>query len=247
MTSLPVLSFDRITKSFDGAIILDNLSFLIPENKIVGLIGANGAGKTTSLRHIIRYYVPDDGTIFYRSKDIYKLPDDSFPVAYIPDTPVFYEELTVREHLSFLGAAYQTSRFIEELIDMYEMNPHLNKVPSILSRGTKQKLMIMCALLHTYDILIADEPFTGLDPIQIKVFRDNLLRIKDEGKTIVLSTHLLNMIESICDYYVMIDHGKLVGQGKLSDFIQADGEFPTFESLYLHLSQQVGENIESGE
>ncbi len=239
MTFLPILSFENVTKSLEGAIILDSLSFTIPDNKIVGLIGANGAGKTTSLRHIIRYYRPDNGYIFLRGQDIYKLPDDSFPVAYIPDTPVFYEELTVKEHLSFLGAAYHTFHLVNGLIDTYEMNPHLNKVPSILSKGTKQKLTIMCAILHKYDILIADEPFTGLDPIQITVFKDNLLHIKDEGKTVVLSTHLLNMLESICDYYVMIDRGKLVGQGLLSDILQSDGEFPTLESLYLHLSQQL--------
>jgi len=188
-----LLTFENVTKKFENVKAVDALSFQIPENKIIGLIGANGAGKTTSLRMVIRYLLPDSGNIYYRDKDIYTLPDTAFPITYIPDTPVFFEELTVKEHLSFISTMYQTENKVSALISLLELEKHLDKVPSILSKGTQQKLMIICALLRNYEMLVADEPFTGLDPKQIKVLKDIFVEQRANGKTIILSTHLLDM------------------------------------------------------
>lgn len=233
---MSILTFENVTKTFENVKALDALSFQIPENKIIGLIGPNGAGKTTALRHIIRYLFPDDGSIYYKGKDIYTLPDTSFPITYIPETPVFFEELTVMEHLSFISTMYQTESRVQDLILALKMEKHVDKVPPSLSKGTKQKLMIMCSLLRRYELLIADEPFTGLDPEQIKVLKDIIIQQKAEGKTVILSTHLLNMIDNICDYYIMIDNGKLLGQGMLNEIID-NGVCSTLEELYLYLAQ----------
>ncbi|MBZ4665174.1 ABC transporter ATP-binding protein [Mahella sp.] len=230
-----ILSFDNVTKKFESVTALKSLSFKVPENKITGLIGSNGAGKTTTLRLIVRYLTPDSGTILYRNKDIYSLPDSSFPISYIPDTPIYFEELTVKEHLSFISAMYQTESNVQNLIDVLKLERHLDKVPSVLSRGTKQKLIIACALLRNFDFLIADEPFSGLDPKQIKTFKDLLLEEKKKGKTILLSTHLLDMIENICDYYIMIDDGELLAQGTLTELIN-NSKCSTLEELYLYLA-----------
>ncbi len=230
-----ILRFENVTKKFEDNIALDLLSFDVPENKIVGLIGANGAGKSTSMRHAIRYLKPDSGSILYRDDDIYSLSNKSFPISYIPDNPIFYEELTVREHLEFIGAMYKTNCKIDTLVEQFEMKKHIDKVPSQLSKGTKQKLMIMCGLLRQYELLIADEPFTGLDPRQIRVLKDVFLEQRKLGKTVLLSTHLLNMIENICDYYIMIDNGQLLAQGSLEDLINK-GKFETLEDIYLHFS-----------
>ena len=148
-----LLTFENVTKKFENVKAVDALSFQIPENKIIGLIGANRAGKTTSLRMVIRYLLPDSGNIYYRDKDIYTLPDTAFPITYIPDTPVFFEELTVKEHLSFISTMYQTENKVSALISLLELEKHLDKVPSILSKGTQQKLMIICALLRNYEML----------------------------------------------------------------------------------------------
>lgn len=236
MASL-IVEFKNVNKKFGTTQALDNLCFQIPENCIVGLIGSNGAGKTTSLRHIIRYLQPDSGAILYHGKDIYTLPHTDFPIAYIPDSPIFYEELTVLEHLSFVSTLYNTTSSIKELISIMDVERHLNKVPSVLSKGTKQKLSIMCALLRKYELLVADEPFMSLDPKQIYVFKNILLELKNQGKTIIISTHLLNIIDNICDYYVMIERGKLLAEGKLEDIIQA-GKCTSLEELYLHLATQ---------
>jgi ABC-2 type transport system ATP-binding protein len=230
------LTFENVTKKFENVKAVDALSFQIPENKIIGLIGANRAGKTTSLRMVIRYLLPDSGNIYYRDKDIYTLPDTAFPITYIPDTPVFFEELTVKEHLSFISTMYQTENKVSALISLLELEKHLDKVPSILSKGTQQKLMIICALLRNYEMLVADEPFTGLDPKQIKVLKDIFVEQRANGKTIILSTHLLDMIENICDFYVMIDSGKLLRQGMLNEILNND-KCSTLEELYLYLAK----------
>lgn len=231
-----LLTFENVTKKFENVKAVDALSFQIPENKIIGLIGANRAGKTTSLRMVIRYLLPDSGNIYYRDKDIYTLPDTAFPITYIPDTPVFFEELTVKEHLSFISTMYQTENKVSALISLLELEKHLDKVPSILSKGTQQKLMIICALLRNYEMLVADEPFTGLDPKQIKVLKDIFVEQRANGKTIILSTHLLDMIENICDFYVMIDSGKLLRQGMLNEILNND-KCSTLEELYLYLAK----------
>jgi ABC-2 type transport system ATP-binding protein len=231
-----ILEFEHVTKIFENVKALDTLSFQIPENKIIGLIGANGAGKTTSLRLIIRYLSPDEGNIYYRKKHIQTLPDTAFPISYIPDNPIFFEELSTKEHLSLISTMYRAEDKVDKLISVFEMEKHLDKVPSMLSKGTKQKLMIMCALLREYETLIADEPFTGLDPKQIKVLKDVLIEQRMSGKTIILSTHLLDLVESICDFYIMIGDGKLLGQGLISDILNK-GKYSTLEDLYLYLAQ----------
>jgi len=235
-----IIAFENVTKKFDNITALDAISFQIPKNKIVGLIGANGAGKTTSLRLLIKYLRPDKGNIYYSGKNINSLPGTALTISYIPDTPVFFEELTVLEHASLISTMYQTESKVEYLISLLELEKHLDKVPSVLSKGTQQKLMIMCALLRNYETLIADEPFTGLDPKQIKVLKDIFLQQKSEGKSIVISTHLLDVIENICDFYIMIDNGKLLGQGMIKEILSAD-KYSTLEELYLYLSREDNE------
>lgn len=207
---MALVEFDRIVHKFGDELALNELSFTLPENKVVGLIGANGAGKTTAIRHMIRYLKPDSGDITYRGEDIYGISNERYPITYIPDSSIFYEELTVMEHLS--------------------------KYPMALSKGTRQKLSIACALLRTHELLIADEPFSGLDPGQIKVLKDIMLEEKSAGRTVLLSTHLLEVIENICDYYIFIDEGKLVTQGTFEDLTQGT-PWDTLEKLYIHLAR----------
>lgn len=231
-----ILTFDKVTKSFNDVTALRSLSFNIPENTVVGLIGANGAGKTTIMRLIIRYLMPNSGSIYFRHLPIHSVSSQSFPLAYIPDTPIYYEELTVMEHLFFIGTMYNSKSKIESLINTLELDDHISKVPAMLSKGNKQKLSIACALLRDYDLLIADEPFTGLDPKQIKAFKNLILENKAQGKTILLSTHLLDVIESLCDEFIMIDHGSLLTSGTLEQIISGNELCSTLEDLYLYLS-----------
>lgn len=237
------LEFDKISFSYPEVLALDGISFKVARGEIVGLIGANGAGKTTAILHIIRYLNPKSGKIRMDGVDISKIKNEDFPVSYIPDTPVFYEELTLLEHLHFLKALYPDNKLsIDEIIDRLEIFDHLHKVPSALSKGTKQKLMIALALLRRYELLIADEPFSGLDPKQIGIFRQVLEECRQEQKAVLLSTHLLDMVDGTCDRYIMLHRGKLIAIGTKQDIIQRHALDPdsTLEQVYLTL---VGKEI----
>ena len=237
------LEFDKISFSYPEVLALDGISFKVARGEIVGLIGANGAGKTTAILHIIRYLNPKSGKIRMDGVDISKIKNEDFPVSYIPDTPVFYEELTLLEHLHFLKALYPDNKLsIDEIIDRLEILDHLHKVPSALSKGTKQKLMIALALLRRYELLIADEPFSGLDPKQIGIFRQVLEECRQEQKAVLLSTHLLDMVDGTCDRYIMLHRGKLIAIGTKQDIIQRHALDPdsTLEQVYLTL---VGKEI----
>lgn len=242
-----MIIFKNVTKTYGDVCALHELSFDIPANKIVGLIGANGAGKTTILKHIIKYLHPDCGSIMLGGSDINSLRDEMFPVSFVPDKPVYYEELTVSEHLQFISTMYGTKDRVNNLISVLELKPHLGKVPGALSKGTLQKLMIACALLRKYELLIADEPFSGLDPKQILVLKELLRQEKEAGKTVVISTHLLSTIENLCDYYIFIDNGELLSQGTLEELTAKDKDM-SLEEIYMILSrdadsQEENENV----
>lgn len=233
-----ILRFEEISKTFGKVQALNKLTCQFPENKIIGLIGANGAGKTTLMRLIIRLLSPDCGCIYLNDTPIHSLKNETFPIAFIPDVPIYYEELSVSEHLAFICAMYNTQSQKESLIQALELTEHLDKVPSTLSKGNKQKLSIACALLRNYEILLADEPFSGLDPKQIKIFKDILLENKKRGKTVILSTHILDMIESLCDEFIMIDRGELIAQGTFDHIAANNQMFATLEELYLYLAER---------
>ncbi len=233
-----ILEFKNITKKYENTLALSSISFNVPKNCIAGLIGANGAGKTTILKTIIRYQNPTNGEVYFNSKNINEYKKEKFPIAFLPDTPIFFDELTVLEHLDFISTMHKTKELVEDLIAILELERHLDKAPANLSKGTKQKLMIACTLLQKFEMLIADEPFTGLDPKQIDVLKILLTNLKNKGKTIMLSTHILSIMEDICDYYIMIDNGVLLASGSLEEISSKIKSNMSINDIYLYLSSQ---------
>lgn len=237
------LEFQNISFSYGNTLILDNVSFKIYKNEITGIIGQNGAGKTSTILNAIGLLRPHNGKILFNDIEISKIKKEKFPLAYIPDTPVLFEELTIREHLTFVKTLFnKTEDDITKLIDIFDLSKHQNKIPSSLSKGTKQKLMIACTILRNFDIIIADEPFEGLDPTQINTLKNVFLQLKSEGKGVILSTHLLNMVDDICDRYIIINNGEILASGTL-DEIQIQFSLPpsTLEKTYLSIVNR--ENI----
>lgn len=235
------LEFDNVSFSYPETLALEGVSFGIEKGEIVGLIGANGAGKTTTILNIIRYLQPQSGVIRIEGMNIAEIKNENFSVSYIADTPIFYDELTLLEHLHFLKALYPGNGLrIEGLIEKLELREHLSKVPSVLSKGTKQKLMTALALLRNYELLIADEPFNGLDPKQISVFKQILRDCRNERKAVLLSTHLLDMVDGMCDRYIMLNHGRLVASGSKSEIIDTHSldNDSTLEQVYLSLIEK---------
>lgn len=231
----------QVYYSYGKTVALDGLSFSANRGKIVGLIGENGAGKSTVIKSIYRFLPPDKGMILWDGKDIFSLRPDTYPISYIPDTPVFYEELSLLEHLHFTKAVYPQSGASEtELLERLDMREHQNKIPSALSKGTRQKLMIAMALLREFEILIADEPFSGLDPKQIATLKTLLLEQKSKGKLVILSSHLLDVVENVCDQYVIMKKGKCLASGSKEELLASTklGRNSTMEAVYLRLVEQ---------
>lgn len=237
------VKIDNINFAYDAGEVLHNVSFGISKGEITGLIGSNGAGKSTTLKTMIKKLKPQSGKITIGGIDIASLKNENFPVAFVPDVPVYYEELTVWEHLQFIKALYPQSNIsVEEIIVQFHLQEHLYKIPAALSKGTLQKMMIALALLRQYDVFLADEPFTGLDPKQIHGFKQILQELKQQDKAILISTHLLDMAENICDRYVFLHNGKILAEGGKAEIIKhyhLKAEL-TLEELYMSL-------IEGGE
>ena len=231
--------------SYGDVLALNGISFSANRGQIVGLVGENGAGKSTIIKNIYRYLTPDSGTITLDGKDIFAYPSGAYPISYIPDVPVFYEELSLLEHLHFIKAIYpQGGVSIDEMIERLDMKEHQNKIPAALSKGTRQKLMIAMALMREFELLIADEPFSGLDPKQIATLKALLLEQKEKGKIVLLSSHLLDVTENICDQYVVIKNGKRLLSGSKQELLSATqlSEDSTMEAVYLKLVEQDEES-----
>ncbi|WP_394268509.1 ABC transporter ATP-binding protein [Anaerococcus nagyae] len=185
--------------------ILNNISFDIIAGKITGFIGNNGAGKTSLIKCLTSFYRNYDGSININNQDL-----KTIHISYITDSPVYYEELTFGEHIEFISAINESKELIDYYIDLFEVRRYLNHFPSELSKGTLQKMMIILALLRNKELLIADEPFTGLDPSQVDVFKEELIRLRNEGSAILISSHQLDLIDQICDNFIFIKEGKIV-------------------------------------
>lgn len=237
------LELKNVTFAYEQKKVLNDISFYVNRGEVTGLIGSNGVGKTTIISHIIRKLRPQSGHILLEGKDIYEIKDKNYPVSYIPDEPIFYEELTVFEHLNFVKALYpKTEIDVAWLIEKLELQEHLYKVPGLLSKGTLQKLMIAIAFLRDYELLLADEPLNGLDPKQIHVFKNMLKELCKRNKAILLSTHLLEMAEELCDRYVILNEGQVIAFGTKKEIIKYYN-FPITTSLEeLYLSMAGGGN-----
>ena len=218
--------------------VLHDINFGMNKGEITGLIGPNGAGKSTMLKLMIKKMKPNNGKIIIGDNDIFSIKRENNPVTFIPDIPVYYEELTVWEHLQFIKALYpENSVTVDSLIREFNLNQHLNKIPSALSKGTLQKLMIALALLRQYDVLLADEPFNGLDPAQTYKFKNTLKNLKKQDKTILISTHLLSLAEDFCDRYIFLYDGRIVEQGTKTEILQKQqmNKETSLEQIYMSL------------
>lgn len=240
-----MLNFIDVIKKYDAVTALNHVSFQIDAGEVAGLIGANGAGKTTAIKLVTGYLSPDSGEIWLNgmSRTVGLMKDSG--IAYIPDEPVYYDFMTVSEHLQFISAMYPEGEYgIEEIIAKFSLEEQLNKMPHTLSKGNKQKLLIATALLREFDLLIADEPFNGLDPKQIHVLKDTLSELKSRDKGILISTHLLDVIELFCDRYIMIEKGCIIGQGSKREIAEQFtlSEDLTIEEMYI----QIADNKDRG-
>ncbi|MFF2888867.1 ABC transporter ATP-binding protein [Paenibacillus sp. NPDC057967] len=209
--------------------VLHDLNFELKAGEMVGLIGLNGAGKSTTIKHILGLMSPHQGGIKVAGVTLNESPQQyRSAFAYVPETPVLFDELTVEEHLRLSGMAYNVpgSDYEEQaskLLEQYQMVPKRKAFASHLSKGMKQKVMIMSALLASPPLYIIDEPFLGLDPLGIRSLLDQLVEVKRGGAAILMSSHILSTVEAYCDRYIVMHHGRIAAQGNLDDVRLAAG------------------------
>jgi ABC-2 type transport system ATP-binding protein len=200
-----------LTKRYDSLVAVKDLSFAVKRGEVLGLVGPNGAGKTTTLRALAGIHPPSDGTIRICGFDLHNDPVDAKRhLAFMPDEPRLFDYLTVEEHLQFVGRLYQVTGVREKmdpLLQEFELTDKRKALPAELSRGMKQKLMIACGFIHEPDVLIFDEPLTGLDPLGIRRMKESIVRRSQAGASVILSSHLLHLVEELCDTVAVIRNG----------------------------------------
>ena len=212
-----------LTKLYGDLVAVDDLSFAVAPGEILGLVGPNGAGKTTTLRALAGILRPTRGTIVVAGTDLAADPVTAKrALAFVPDEPQLFDDLTVIEHLRFTARLYgvgDIERRAPELLDEMELGEKRDVLTPELSRGMKQKLAIACALLHRPSALILDEPLTGLDPAGMRRMKNTILSRARDGAAVILSSHLLDLVEEVCTTLLVIQRGRAVASGPLDRII----------------------------
>jgi ABC-2 type transport system ATP-binding protein len=238
----PVIDVAGLTKTYGDITAVQSLSFSVAAGEVLGLVGPNGAGKTTTLRSLCGIVNPTQGTIRIAGHDLRTdAPKAKRQLAFIPDEPQLFDYLTVEEHLRFIGRLYgvaETPSRAPILLEELELVDKRKSFPSELSRGMRQKLAIACGLLHAPAALIFDEPLTGLDPAGMKRMRATIAMRAREGAAVILSSHLLQLVQELCTTLLILRRGKCVAYGPLESIVaeQPDLAGRSLEDIFLALT-----------
>lgn len=234
------IEVNSISKSYGTQKALDEISFSIKKGEIVGFLGPNGAGKSTLMKILTTYLLADSGSALVNSHDV--MTDTKavqLSIGYLPEHNPLYLDLYVREYLAFNADVYKVAKFrIEEVIQLTGLSAESHKKIGQLSKGYRQRVGLANALLHNPDVLILDEPTTGLDPNQLIEIR-NVIKNVGKNKTVFLSTHIMQEVEAICDRVIIINNGKIVTDKKLDKLISEDKE----QIIEVEFDYQVEEQL----
>lgn len=215
----------NISKNYGAQKALDQVSFSVKKGEIVGFLGPNGAGKSTLMKILTTYLSADEGTASVNGNNVIENPKSvQQSVGYLPEHNPLYLDLYVREYLAFNADVYKISKSrIQEVIELTGLTPESHKKIGQLSKGYRQRVGLATALLHNPEVLILDEPTTGLDPNQLVEIR-NVIKNVGKDKTVFLSTHIMQEVEAICDRVIIIDKGKIVTDKKLTKLVSDEAE-----------------------
>ena len=209
-----------VCKSFGEKVALDNVSIDIPKGKIYGLLGPNGAGKTTLIRIINRITIPNSGSVLFNGKPITQ--DDVEKIGYLPEERGLYRKMKVGEQAMYFAqlkgmSAREAGHELKKWFVSFGIESWWNKKVEELSKGMAQKVQFITTVVHKPSLLILDEPFSGFDPVNAQVIREEILRLRDEGATIILSTHNMESVEELCDNITLINKSKVVISGGVDE------------------------------
>ncbi|REB04716.1 ATP-binding cassette domain-containing protein [Sporosarcina sp. BI001-red] len=221
------LQIEHVTKRFGDFTAVNDLSLTVGEGTMYGFLGANGAGKTTTFRMILGLLTPNEGRITWNGKPISYATSPQ--IGYLPEERGLYPKMKVEEQLLFLAELRgmkrsDAKREIGGWLDRFEVPQYLNKKVEELSKGNQQKIQVIAALLHKPKLIILDEPFSGLDPVNVELLKKEILNIRNNGATIVFSSHRMDHVEELCEQFSIIDHGKQIVSGTLKDVKRSFGQ-----------------------
>ena len=218
--AMNVVEVSQVNKSFKSIKVVDSVSFSIGQGEIFGMVGPNGAGKTTTIRMLMDIIKPDSGGIKILGEPINEAVKNR--IGYLPEERGLYKKLTVSESLSYLAALKNMRRRLaaereEELLKRVNMLPHKDKKIEELSHGMGQLIQFVATILHDPELVVFDEPFAALDPVNTQLLKELILELKSQGKSVILSTHMMNQVEELCDRILMINKGQAVLYGSLAE------------------------------
>src|SRR5438552_3189275 len=223
-----MIQVEALTKLYQEFVAVNELSFSVQPGEVTGLVGPNGAGKTTTLRCLSGIIPPTRGFIRVCGHDLVKDPIPAKrQLAFFTDEPRLFDYLTVQQHLAFTARIYQVHDYESigaQLLEELEIADKQNALPAELSRGMKQKLAIACGLLHAPKVMYFDEPLTGLDPMGIRRMRGSILKRAREGAAIIISSHLLHLVEQICSRILILKNGRKIIDGTIQEIRQKFAE-----------------------
>jgi ABC-2 type transport system ATP-binding protein len=246
---MALLEINHLVGGYTRKPVLKDISFSINSSEIVGLIGLNGAGKSTTIKHIIGLMEPKQGEVSINGHTLKKDADQyRRQFSYIPETPILYDELTLEEHLKLTAMAYgltedEYKARVGKLLKAFRMEKKLSWFPAHFSKGMKQKVMIMCAFLIQPSLYIIDEPFVGLDPLGIQSLLDWMEEMKRSGAGILMSTHILATAERYCDSFIILHEGKIRAKGTLEE-LRTEFSMPgaTLDDIYIQLTKEESDD-----
>ncbi|MCR9292695.1 MAG: ABC transporter ATP-binding protein [bacterium] len=235
-------------KEYHDTVAADGISFSLPAGTVGALIGPNGAGKTTTIRALCGIIRPTSGSLKVAGFDVLDHPlEVKRRVSYVPDDPPLFETLTVWEHLEFVGSAYAVEDFEERahrLLEELQLTGKKRALAAELSRGMRQKVAIACAYLHSPSILFFDEPLTGLDPAAIRLLKATMVEKAAAGATVLVSSHLLALVEDICKHLIILRRGKCLFSGSIQEARAAHPETSSLEDVFFKITEASGDASE---
>ena len=242
--SLPpaLLDVRRLRKEYEDVVAVSDLSFSVAPGEILGLVGPNGAGKTTSLRTIAGVLPVQRGSVTVAGYDITREERRAKrALAWVPDDPQPFDAMTVHEHLEFTASLYSVKDWrarADELLELFELGPKRDALGGELSRGMRQKLAFCCAWLPRPSVVLLDEPLSGLDPRGIRSAKDAILELASEGAAVVLSSHLLDLVQQLAARFLIFSNGRAIFDGTLEEARSlASAEDSDLEELFFRMTE----------
>jgi len=240
-----MLRFDNVTRTYGSRVAVDRLNLHVDRGELFALLGHNGAGKTTTIKMLVGLLRPSSGAIYVGPYNVVDNPREvSRLIGYVPDLPFLYDKLSGREFLRFVADMYGMSdgaaaEAVARESDRFQLKEFLDQLTESYSHGMRQRTVFAAALLHQPELLVVDEPMVGLDPHSIRLVKDLLKNYADSGKTVLMSTHTLEVAEAICDRVGVMKSGKIVFEGKVEEMRQLNPNAgQSLESLYLAMMDE---------